>query len=300
MNAEKLISVIVPCSRPEMAKATLEALMRQDFPAGKYELIVVVPDESAVSAVRIPDVSIVVAGQLFPPGKMRNIGAGAAVGRYLCFIDDDCIPPVSWLSRIDAVFESAPEVAELGCRVISAAKGFWCRCADYALFSPYQLNDTIERDLGSAAIAVRKEAFDAVGGFDEALYATEDWDFSLKLKSKGWQCMFDPAIEVKHEHRRDSVSRIVKQGWKSGRLSGLDIQKRHYQEMTWLAKLSVNFGSKWLYWLLILPYAGANAILQTMPFAKTEPVVLLYFPFIFCTRFAYHLGVWYRLLKASP
>jgi glycosyltransferase involved in cell wall biosynthesis len=296
MTSDSLISVIVPCARPERVEATIVALLRQDFPAGEYELIVVVPDETAASAVRAPHISVVVAGQLFPPGRMRNIGARSAAGNYYYFIDDDCIPPESWLSRMEYLFRNNPKTGEIGCRVVSAAEGFWSRCADYALFSSYQLNDTAECALGSAAIAVRKEAFNDVGGFDETLHATEDWDFSLKLKSKGWKCLFDPVIEVKHNHRRDSFIKIVKQGWHSGRLSGLVIPRRHYSGMTWLAKLSVMLGSKWLYWFLILPYACANTILQTIPFVKNNPVVLLYSPVIFCSRFAYHLGVWYNLL----
>jgi cellulose synthase/poly-beta-1,6-N-acetylglucosamine synthase-like glycosyltransferase len=293
------ISIVVPCSRFEKAKTTLEALLRQDWAAEKYEVIVVVPVTAAASAVQSPRIRVVVAGQLYPPGKMRNMGASRAVGRHILFIDDDCIPPPSWLGKMVAVLEGDVTVGMVGCRVVSAANGFWSRCADYALFACYQFNERIESDLGSAAIAVRKEAFEAVGGFDESLLAAEDWDFSLKLRDKGWRCVFDPGVEVKHDHNRGGFAAIVRQGWQSGWLSSLVVPARHYARMTWLAKLSVRLGSKGLYWSLILPYASANTIRQTAPFIKQRFKVLLYAPFIFCARLAFHLGVWHRLLRTA-
>lgn len=294
------ISIIVPCARPEKVKATIEALLNQDFPAGEYEIIVVVPREEDGAIIQSSAVSVVIAGQLFAPGKMRNIGARNATGRYLFFIDDDCIPRRTWLGSMKEILESSAGIGALGCRVTCAVENFWSRCADFALFSAYQFTTARDCDLGSAALAMRKEAFESVGGFDETLLASEDWDFSLKLKSKGWNCRFEPGIEVSHDHRRGTFNSIMKQGWMSGLLSGVTIPARYYEQMTWLAKLSVKMGSGWLYWLLILPYALANTVLQAVPFLKKEPMVILYAPFLFLTRFAYHLGVWRKLMMRLP
>lgn len=297
MNTDQFISVIVPCSRLEKAKATLEALLRQDFPAGKYELIVVVPDESAASAVRTPHIGVVVAGQLFPPGKMRNIGARATVARYLCFIDDDCIPPDNWLAVMIATLQEAPRRAAVGCRLVSASTGFWNECADFALFWSYQYPTKRKTDLGSAAMVVRREVFQEAGGFDEKLKATEDWDFCLRVRAMGWHCVHDPAVAVLHDHRRGSLAAIVKQGYSSGYLSGLDVQRKHASQMTWLGRLSLLMDGPWLYWLLILPNACLNTVLQVLPFLKTRPKVVAFSPFILLTRLAYHIGVWRRLLE---
>ena len=296
MNIDQPISVIVPCSRPEKAKATLEALLRQDFLSEKYELIVVVPDELTASAVRAPHIGVVVAGLLFPPGKMRNIGARAAVGRYLFFIDDDCVPPGNWLAVLIATLLEASRRAAVGCRLVSASTGFWNECADFALFWSYQYPTKHKTDLGSAAMVVQGEAFQEAGGFDEKLKATEDWDFCLRVRAMGWHCVHDPAVAVLHDHRRGSLTAIVKQGYRSGYLSGLDVQRKHASQMTWLGRLSLLMGGPWLYWLLILPNVCLNTALQVLPFVKTRPKVVVFSPFILLTRLAYHIGVWWRLL----
>lgn len=297
MSTDQLISVIVPCARPEKAKATLEALLRQDLPAGKYELIVVVPDESAASAVRAPHIGVVVADQLFPPGKMRNIGAGATTGRYLCFIDDDCVPPDNWLAVLISTLQEEPRRAAVGCRLVSESTGFWNECADFALFWPYQYPTKHKTALGSAAIIVQREAFQAADGFDEKLKASEDWDFCLRVRAMGWHCVHDPAVAVLHDHRRGALTAIVTQGYRSGYLSGLDVQRKHASQMTWLGRLSLLLGDPRLYWLLILPNACLNTALQVLPFLKTRSKVIAFSPFILLTRLAYHIGVWRRLLK---
>lgn len=48
-----------------------------------------------------------------------------------------------------------------------------------------------------AAIAIRGEAFEAVGGFDESFFMYfEDADLSYRLKAAGWQVHFAPVTTV--------------------------------------------------------------------------------------------------------
>lgn len=50
-----------------------------------------------------------------------------------------------------------------------------------------------------AVMAIRRRAFDAVGGWDEEFYFyAEDVDFCHRLHRAGWQVMFVPTIEVMH------------------------------------------------------------------------------------------------------
>jgi len=289
------VSVIIPCGRPEFLGKIMPSLNAQDFPRDCFEVLVVVPDQAGAVSSAGADV-VVRSSALFPPGRMRNIGIEKAQGRYLCFLDDDCIPPLDWISRNVRTMDAGKDIGIAGCRVVSSEKTFWSRCADYALFSPYQYSSSRFCELGSAAICVRREALSQAGGFDEKLLATEDWDFCLKVAGAGWKCFFDAGIGVSHNHRRSSFGSIVRQGWISGRLSGVTVQTRYYSRMTWLARFSVIMGSAWLYWLLILPYAAANALLQTVPFVRKDPMVMLYSPFILFARLAYHFGVWFGLM----
>jgi GT2 family glycosyltransferase len=50
-----------------------------------------------------------------------------------------------------------------------------------------------------AALAIRREAFDAVGGFDERFHMYfEEVDLSYRLKKSGWETHFTPSAQVVH------------------------------------------------------------------------------------------------------
>ena len=53
----------------------------------------------------------------------------------------------------------------------------------------------------AAALMVRRDAYDEVGGFDEQFYPAwyEDVDFCRRLKAKGWETYFVPDAEFLHE-----------------------------------------------------------------------------------------------------
>jgi GT2 family glycosyltransferase len=53
----------------------------------------------------------------------------------------------------------------------------------------------------AAAMLIRREAYNAIGGFDERFYPAwyEDVDFCCRLKSAGWEVYFAPEAEFIHE-----------------------------------------------------------------------------------------------------
>jgi N-acetylglucosaminyl-diphospho-decaprenol L-rhamnosyltransferase len=57
----------------------------------------------------------------------------------------------------------------------------------------------------AACLAIRREAFDAVGGFDERYFLYfEDVDFGVRLRQAGYAIVYDPTIRVLHDHAADS------------------------------------------------------------------------------------------------
>ena len=278
------ITVIIPCGRPGRLPALLAALRKQTVrPA---EIIVV----SAAAGTQAEDVTWVQTPALYPPGRMRNVGAAHAKTPLLAFIDDDCLPPPEWLERILPFLEDAA-VGGVGCRVVAARDTFWNRCADYALFNCYQGYKQVDTPLGSAVLVVRLQAFRQADGFDEMLMASEDLDFSLKLQKSGWRCLFIPGVEAGHDHGRGRFTAILRQAFFSGYQSRLTVARRHYQQMSWLARLSVRMGSPVLYGALILPYAVLTSILQTFPSFRREPRAIVFWPVVLLSRAAYHIGV---------
>lgn len=291
-----LVSVIIPSGRPHQVFQAISCLLRQTMPQSKYEVIVVTPEARLTVLMIGTTLRIISVDNLYPPGKMRNIGAREAAGKYLFFIDDDCLPPPHWLLSMVQAVERNKKIGAVGCRVVSLKDDFWCRCADYALFGVYQYNCGSERDIGSAAIAVRRQAFEETGGFDETLYASEDWDFNFRLENHGWKRIFTPSVEVIHQHGRGAFVAILQQAYTSGFRSGLAVQKAHLNKLSLIARLSVSMNSPWLYWLLILPYAATVCFLQIIEQKKdADPDFSFFIPVIFLAKCSYHLGVLRRL-----
>ncbi len=300
MSLSNTVSIIIPSARPQKVARTVCGLLDQTALAVVLEILIVTPypNESADRRHDSSLVRVVPVDTLHPPGKMRNIGASEATGDYLAFIDDDCVPAANWLDILLTVMASSPLVAMTGCRVVSGEPGFWGKGADLCLFMAYQYTTKQQNiDLGSAAVMVRREVFEAVGGFDESLMASEDWDFSLRLRQAGWLCFFTPDAEVVHYHGRDTFTKIVRNAYRSGYLSGLAVQRRHYHNLSWLAKLSVIMGKPLLYGFLVVPYAAAVTLFQGRQVVCSGWNGCLYLPLVFLCRLLYHCGVWRRLIK---
>ena len=59
--------------------------------------------------------------------------------------------------------------------------------------------------ISGAAMMVRRDAFDAVGGMDEGFFLYwEDADFCRRLSQAGWQTMYLPMLSVRHVGGRSS------------------------------------------------------------------------------------------------
>lgn len=299
-SSDITISVIIPSVRPDKVFHTLDGLLSQTLATSILEILVVTPQYNRISELKKKSkVNVVTVEELYPPGKMRNIGARAAIGNYFAFIDDDCIPEGNWLEKLITEISLHPDVGMIGCRVVSGNKRCWAECADSSLFAAYQYHKELFIDLGSAAIVVKRQAFAEAEGFDELLSASEDWDFSLRLRRAGWRCLFTPKAEVLHFHGRESFVAIASNAYFSGLRSGLTVQKRHYSNMSWLAKISVRMGTPVWYCLLILPYATTLTLMQGVDLIRSDWKRCLHLPMIFICRLLYHCGVWRRLVQES-
>ena len=289
------ISVIIPSGRPDSVLLTIDALSRQDYGREGYEVILVTPTPDDDRLTPLRNVRIITVPMLYPPGKMRNIGAREACGEFLAFIDDDCIPDSKWLRQMVECLQKTPDITAVGCRVVSGDQTLMNRCADFCLFAPYQYRESRMIPLGSAALVLRRNSFVMAEGFDENLLSSEDWDFSLRLLEQGEKCFFRADVEVLHFHGRGTFSAILKGAYLYGYRSGLTVQRMHRSSMSWLARCALSLGSVWCYWLWIIPYSLVLTLMQIRDSGKKDPLVVLFVPMIFLSRFFYQWGVWVRL-----
>jgi N-acetylglucosaminyl-diphospho-decaprenol L-rhamnosyltransferase len=133
----------------------------------------------------------------FPPGSV------AAMGRYLRGRPD--VGALGPLVRFpDGRLQlSARAFPSIGQAVGHALFGLWWPSNPWT--RAYRLTDwdhTSERDVdwvSGCCLAVRRDAFDAVGGFDPAYFMfVEDVDLCARLREAGWRVVFTPVAEVVH------------------------------------------------------------------------------------------------------
>ena len=291
-------SIVIPCSRPDRLPQVLNALAKQSVSLSVMEIIIATPHkptDSFVSADR--HVVWAETGQLYPPGRMRNIGAAKALGDMMFFLDDDCIPPPNWIEKLRYTLDTMPGVAVVGCRVVSSKSDFWSRCADFVLFSAAQQVFSCHRHLGCASLAVRAAVFRQVDGFDTSLLASEDWDFGLRLEDAGWLSYFDANVTVQHEHNRGHFLGIMRQAYHSGRLSGLTVQHKHHLKLGLSGQLAIRLTESWSYPLFGFPYALAATALHAWEMRGADRCWLIFIPFLTVGRFLYQLGVWAHIRR---
>lgn len=162
---------------------------------------------AGVALTSAPAVVLANADTVFPKGSV------AALGSYL-----DQHPDVGAAGPIvrfpDGQLQlSARAFPSLGQALGHAIFGLWW--PENPWTRAYRLTDwdhESERDvdwLSGCCVAVRRAAFDAVGGFDPAYFMfVEDVDLCARLREAGWRVVFAPVTEVVHaiggsvSHRR--------------------------------------------------------------------------------------------------
>ena len=115
----------------------------------------------------------------------------------------------------------------------------------------------------------------------------------------GYKTIYQPAVKVLHNHRRKKFSVLMRYSYFYGRVKGLSVKMNH-REMSKRNLMLVLFQNPLLYFLMILPVSlGITSTIVRLN-AREYPRVLLYAPFIFLSKVAYHCGIWQWIRKGAP
>jgi len=216
---EPPISVVIPTrNRPGALDACLAGLAAQTLPSERFEVVVVDDGGSA----ELGDVVDRYQGSLSislsrrphaGPSAARNTGAGRARSGLLAFTDDDCVPDPGWLETIVAAVGRSPGCL-VGGRTENALAGNPCSEASQAVIA-YLYAEGLRRTgelpfVASNNLALERDLFEALGGFDESFpeAAAEDRDLSARCKARGGSLVYEPAALVRHEHPLDARSLV--------------------------------------------------------------------------------------------
>jgi glycosyltransferase involved in cell wall biosynthesis len=227
MTPTPRVSVIIPAFNAEaFIGDTLDSVLAQTYP----NIEVIVSDDGSVDGTRRrvasygARVKYVYAENSGAPARPRNVGIRAAGGELLTFIDaDDLMAPGRIAAQVD-FFERHPEAAlvfsdyeEFGDDK-TQEHGHFQTCPDLQdLLNPRP--DSFEdlvldpatatelmltQNFGSSSPMVRREVIDKVGGFDESLNSSEDFEFQFRVAS----CFSIGIIPEIHWYKRQHPSNM--------------------------------------------------------------------------------------------
>lgn len=185
-----LVSVIIPAyRRADFVNQAVASIGRQTFT--DYEIIVVDDGSGDKLVGRYalpPEVTLIMrtdnSGRASIP---RNEGARAARGRYLAFLDMDDIWLPEALATLVRLLNTHPQAALAFCHYTGVDESL--QPVEQQVPPPVLQADALEQLLtrciirSTSIVLFRREAFEAAGGFDDAIIGTADWDLYLRLAS---------------------------------------------------------------------------------------------------------------------
>jgi glycosyltransferase involved in cell wall biosynthesis len=203
-----LISLMAPKTAPEMPTET-PAEIQADIPVE----IIVVSDGDSDGSWRLAEefgVRLIRCPESKGPAKARNIGAQAATGDILFFIDADVEILPETVSRVVEGFRTQPELAAL-IGSYDDAPGAPNFLSQYKNLFHHYTHQTARLDASTfwgACGAIRRPIFQAVGGFDESYRkpCIEDIELGYRLKQAGYTIHLRKDIQVKHLKKWTPVS----------------------------------------------------------------------------------------------
>jgi GT2 family glycosyltransferase len=200
-------SVIIPTySRPDQLADCLEALGKQDYPAGSFEVIVVNDGgECTLQNNQNQVFKLRILKQLRQgPAAARNCGAREADGEYLAFTDDDCIPAKDWLFKLADAHALDP-LAGVGGRTLNRLSQNLCSQTSQMIietvYQHYNSESSHAVFFASNNVSFPAQLFREIGGFDASFNrCSEDREICDRWIGKGLRLIYQKEAVVYHAH----------------------------------------------------------------------------------------------------
>jgi GT2 family glycosyltransferase len=197
--------VIVSFETRETLLEGLEALAREAGPAAEIVVVDNASSDGSAQAVRerFPRVRLVANAENVGFARASNQGARESRAPLLLFLQPrvGVVGPRTRSGDGAIQVSTGPDLSlfsEPGQRRL--VRGVARR--DPAALAEAEVLHAAEREadwLSGACLMIRREAFDAVSGFDERFFLyEEDADLCRRVRAAGWRVVFTPAAEARH------------------------------------------------------------------------------------------------------
>jgi GT2 family glycosyltransferase len=229
------VSIVIPCHSERgwdaLVGAVASALGQQPAPA---DVVVVVDHNPTLyQRVRRELSGVTVLENRFEQGASgtRNTGAWHTTTPLVAFLDGDITAGPQWLAQLVAPFHD-PSVVGTGGAIAAAwerSRPSWMPdellWAVGASYTGMPVITAPVRNVWSASMAVRREAFTAVSGFREgfgkvgARNRPEDTDLCLRMSAAGGRWMYVPEAVVEHDvpAERSTFRFLIRRCYAEGR-----------------------------------------------------------------------------------
>ena len=219
------VSVVIPCrNAAETISETLESIKSQDYP-GTVEIIVAdgSDDDRTERLIRRdhPGVRVLPNPErIVSTGLNRAIAAASGEIIVRCDAHAEFMP--GYIKRAVAIL-TVTGAGNVGGRQAPAGDTFFTRAVGLGLTTPLGVGDSRYKTGGPSGPvehvylgAFRREALEAVGGFDPTLLRNQDYELSWRLRQAGYVVWFDPGLRVLYQPRRN-LARLARQYFSYGR-----------------------------------------------------------------------------------
>lgn len=178
-----------------------------------------------------PGVRLVQSAENLGFARGYNQAAAEAQGRHLLLLNPDTVTRPGALRKLVECLDSHPRAGAVGPRLLNADGTLQYSCRRFphplaALFRNTPLGKLFPRNrytraylmtdydhsrearvdwISGAAMAIRREAWEQVGGFDEGFFMyAEDMDWCRRAGTAGWEIWYAPSAEIVHRIGRSS------------------------------------------------------------------------------------------------
>ena len=193
-----LVSFVIPVRNDAVRlQRCLSSIVGNEYPRDLIEIVVVDNDSTDGSARTARQYSaIVVKSSDASVAALRNKGARAALGSIIAFVDSDHEIDRYWIETAVDVLAAA-DVAATGAPYLTEPGPNWVQ-QQYDGLRDRPLGREDVSWLGSGNFAVKRSAFERIGGFDASLTACEDVDLCNRLIQAGCRIVADPELRSIH------------------------------------------------------------------------------------------------------
>jgi hypothetical protein len=226
----QLSIIIVNWNGGELLQRCIESVVR--YPPGISWEIILIDNNSAddsldwVRASNIPNLRLIESAENLGFGKANNLGFNLSSAPLLFLLNNDAEVRPGAIDRLLATINSSAAIGACGPRIVnpdgSLQISVWRNPATpwAMVVAALRLHRLLPRRIGGelllgqywdharrrevnallgAAILVKREVIDAVGGFDERFHMyAEDLEWCLRIVRGGWKIIFEPEAEVLH------------------------------------------------------------------------------------------------------